>query len=86
MVLNNMYKNKYNTVQSRYVLDMMFGKSSGFLLIAFITYAYAKCIIQCISISSKFVFYQPITYNLLLYVTMVWLLILIGNFEGDSIH
>ena len=54
MVLNNMYKNKYNTVQSRYVLDMMFGKSSGFLLIAFITYAYAKCIIQCISINSKF--------------------------------
>ena len=68
MVLNNMYKNKYNTVQSRYVLDMMFGKSSGFLLIAFITYAYAKCIIQCIPISSMFVFNQQITYKLLYFV------------------
>ena len=49
------------------MLDMMFGKSSGFLLIAFITYAYAKCVIQCISISYKF-FYQPITYDLLYFV------------------
>ena len=52
---------KISTTQySRYVLELMFGKSSGFLLIAFITYSYAKCIIQCISISSKFFFYQPI--------------------------